>query len=148
MNSTITEDNTDAFKREPTTLTSDGPAAAVPSWIKPSSSRKSRILSHRPSIGKSGAHDFQISRTMTATNRPTSKLPSVLSTPHHQSVTAGECLPVLPLLTARIRFNTISTRNSLVEAPSTIITAEIRSAIRGDQRLNTFAYALLIVQCR
>ena len=148
MNSTITEDNTDAFKREPTTLTNDGSSATVPSWIKPSSSRKSRILSHRQSIGKSGTNDFQINRMMTATNRPTSKLPSVLSTPHHQSVTAGKCLPALSLLTDRIRFNTTSTRNSLVEVSSTIITAQIRSAIHGDQRLNTFAYALLIVQRR
>jgi hypothetical protein len=148
MNSTVTEDNTDTFKRESTALTNDGPSATIPSWIKPSSSRKKRILSHRQPIGKSSALDLQTNRTMTAINRPSSKLPNLLSTSHHQTVTAGKRLFVLSLLIDQIRFNTTSTRNKLVEVSSTAVTAETRSAIHCDQRDNTFADTLFIVQCR
>ena len=148
MNSSFTNDIPDAFKRESTSVTIDAPSTTVPSWIKPSSLRKHRILSHRPSIGKGSAHEFQTSRTMTAANRPSSKLPNLVSNTQHQSVTAGKRFSVSSLLTVKFRFNATSARYTLVKDPFTAVTAENRSATHFDEWINTVAHTLLVVQCR
>jgi hypothetical protein len=53
-------------------------------------SQKHRIRSHSPSARKSRAAEFCINRTLTATNRPSSKLPNLLSKANIYPSTPGK----------------------------------------------------------
>ena len=67
----------DHFRERILTMSADDISVTAIAMAKHSDSQKHRVHSHKQSARKSRIEQFQVNRTMTAYNRPSSKLPHV-----------------------------------------------------------------------
>ena len=114
MNTPYNQSSFDQFRQENSSITTsaDGSTTIVTS-IKRSNSRKNRIRSQNQTVGKISIDDLRTSRTQTASNRISAKLPSLSSNPNLHPGTSGRillinCFFYLIMNNLSSRINTIS----------------------------------------